>query len=53
MLLNHEPPVTPSESDVVAPIHTEEAPMIVPAPAAGLIVRTLVATAVPQLFVTV
>ncbi len=53
LLLVHAPPLAASVSVIVAPSHTLLLPVTVPAFGAGLTVTMLVATAVPQLLVTV
>ncbi len=53
LLLLHAPPAAASVRAVVAPVHTADAPLIEPASGAGLTVMAFVATAVPQLLVTV
>ena len=53
LLLLHVPPAVASLNVVVAPLHTDAVPVIVPAVGAALTVTTLVATAAPQLLITV
>ena len=53
LLLLQVPPLTVEVSVIDAPVHTVAGPLIVPADGDGLIVIVFVATAVPQLFVTV
>ena len=53
LLLLQVPPVVASVSVMVAPVHTIAGPVMVPADGAGLTVSACVATAVPQLVVTV
>ena len=52
-VLLHAPPGAASESVVLKPRHMEAKPVMVPTFGDGLTVTTLVATAVPQLLVTV
>ena len=51
--LVHAPPETELLSIMSAPIHTEEAPLIVPAFATGFTVTSVDALTEPQIFVTV
>lgn len=46
--LLHTPPVVASVNDVVAPAHTVDAPVIIPAMGNGLMLTVAVATAIPQ-----
>jgi hypothetical protein len=48
LLLLQAPPVVVLLSVVVAPVHTEPAPVIAPAEVAALTVTTFVAVALPQ-----
>jgi hypothetical protein len=52
LLTLHMPPLAASASVIIAPTTTEDAPVIVPADGTGFTVTSLVATAVPQPFVT-
>lgn len=53
LLIHHVPPDAASVKVRVEPTHTVDNPVIVPALGSGFTVTNLVATAVPQLFVTV
>ena len=52
LVLLQVPPVAVSESVMLVPVHTLDAPEIVPASGSGLTVIVLIAVAVPQPFVT-
>jgi hypothetical protein len=51
VLLNHEPPETASVSEIVEDVHTDDAPVTVPASGSALTVTSCVSNAVPQLVV--
>jgi len=52
-LLLHTPPLTELERRVVLPVHTVEAPLMVPASTGAATVTVVVAVAVPQVLDTV
>ena len=49
LLMLHEPPLTELDNVIVAPVNTDVAPLMVPAPGTAVTVTFMVATDAPQL----